>query len=193
MTKLLGGGGQNDMFAPPPPPKKKNSLGGGGDCSPAPPGSTPLGASDLDEQGGCVQWRIQDLQKKGWAEKSIWKTSAHLLNELPTPRYNTGILPWNPVLRVIIRQNLGNVMAFYMGSARIIFFDNSCRKWDKIWYVYLSGKYCTFALKDWLKLRKMTFPYGGMDKFGQIWLSSPQSVDHIILTRVVTAPDRISF
>ena len=30
------------------------------------------GASDLDEQGGCVQWRIQDLhKKKGWAEKSV--------------------------------------------------------------------------------------------------------------------------
>ena len=62
----------------------------------------------------------------------------YLLNELPTPRYNTGILPWNPVMRVIILQNLENVMAFYMGSARIIFFDISPRKWDNIWYVYLT-------------------------------------------------------
>ena len=47
------------------PPKKMFSWGGGGDCSPAPPGSTPLGASDWTSKGGCVQWRIQDLQKKG--------------------------------------------------------------------------------------------------------------------------------
>ena len=39
----------------------------------------------------------------------------------------------------------------------------------------------------------MAFPYGGMDNFGQILHSSPQSVGHIILAHVVTAPDRISF
>ena len=39
--------------------------GGGGDCSPAPPGSTPLGASDLDEQGGMCTVADPGFAKKG--------------------------------------------------------------------------------------------------------------------------------
>ena len=50
------------MFAPPP-----NIFMGGGDCSPAPPGSTPLGASDLDEQGGMCTVADPGFAKKGWA------------------------------------------------------------------------------------------------------------------------------
>ena len=66
------------MFAPPP---QKKSLGGGGgrggDCSPAPPGSTPLGASDLDEQGGmCTVADPGFAKKKGWAEKSVREARA---------------------------------------------------------------------------------------------------------------------
>ena len=60
-----GGGGQNDMFAPPPKKKIFHGGGGGGDCSPAPPGSTPLGASDLDEQGGMCTVADPGFAKKG--------------------------------------------------------------------------------------------------------------------------------
>ena len=51
------------MFAP--PQKKYFHWGGGGDCSPAPPGSTPLGASDLDEQGGMCTVADPGFAKKG--------------------------------------------------------------------------------------------------------------------------------
>ena len=57
------------MFAP---PKKNIFIGGGGDCSPAPPGSTPLGASDLDDQGGmCTVVDPGFAKKRGGAEKSV--------------------------------------------------------------------------------------------------------------------------
>ena len=42
--------------------------GGGGDCSPAPPGSTPMGASDLDEQGGGGMCTVAD---PGFAKKGV--------------------------------------------------------------------------------------------------------------------------
>ena len=48
------------MFGPP-----NIFIGGGGDCSPAPPGSTPLGASDLDEQGGMCTVADPGFAKKG--------------------------------------------------------------------------------------------------------------------------------
>ena len=35
------------------------------------PGSTPLGASDLDEQGGMCTVADPGFAKKGWAEKSV--------------------------------------------------------------------------------------------------------------------------
>ena len=65
------------MFAPPPPKKIYFHWGGGGgDCSPAPPGSTPLGASDLDEQGGMCTVADPGFAKKGWAEKSVREARA---------------------------------------------------------------------------------------------------------------------
>ena len=57
------------MFGP--PPQYFPLGGGGGDCSPAHPGSTPLGASDLDEQGGMCTVADPGFAKKGWAEKSV--------------------------------------------------------------------------------------------------------------------------
>ena len=59
----MGGGGAKRYVYPPPP----NIFigGGGGDCSPAPPGSTPLGQATWTSKGGYVQWLIQDLQKRG--------------------------------------------------------------------------------------------------------------------------------
>ena len=54
------------MFAPPPPPKKIFSLGGGGATAPQLPQDRRLwGQATWTSKGGCVQWRIQDLQKKG--------------------------------------------------------------------------------------------------------------------------------
>ena len=59
------------MFAPPPPKKYfHGGGGGGGDCSPAPPGSTPLGASDLDEQGGMCTVADPGFAKKRGGRKN---------------------------------------------------------------------------------------------------------------------------
>ena len=56
------------MFAPPP----QYFHGGGGATAPQLPQDRRLwGQATWTSKGGCVQWRIQDLQKKGWAEKSV--------------------------------------------------------------------------------------------------------------------------
>ena len=68
MSKSIIGGGGKTICLPPPPKKKKKIFhwgGGGGDCSSAPPGSTPLGASDLDEQGGMCTVADPGFAKKG--------------------------------------------------------------------------------------------------------------------------------
>ena len=60
------GGGAKRYVCPP-----NIFMGGGGDCPPAPPGSTPLGASDLDGQGGMCTVADPGFAKMGWAEKSV--------------------------------------------------------------------------------------------------------------------------
>ena len=55
------------MFAP-----QKNNIFIGGATAPQLPQDRRLwGQATWTSKGGCVQWRIQDLQKKGWAEKSV--------------------------------------------------------------------------------------------------------------------------
>ena len=64
-----GGGGAKRYVCPPPPPPKKNIFiggGGGGATAPQLPQDRRLwGQATWTSKGGCVQWRIQDLQKKG--------------------------------------------------------------------------------------------------------------------------------
>ena len=73
------------MFAPP-----YISLGGGR-LLPSSPRSTPLGASDLDEQGGMCTVADPGFAKKGWAEKSV--RLAH------RARVSARLIRWGPGAR----------------------------------------------------------------------------------------------
>ena len=94
LTKLLGGGGGGAKRYVCPPPKKNIFMGGGGgDCSPAPPGSTPLGASDLDEQGGMCTVADPGFAKKGVGGKIRARTA-------PCVREARASYGWGPGARL---------------------------------------------------------------------------------------------
>ena len=96
VDEIIGGGGAKRYVCPPPP---NIFMGGGGATAPQlPQGRRLWGQATWTSKGGCVQWRIQDLQKKGWAEKSV--RVAHRVCAKPTARASArASYGWGPGAR----------------------------------------------------------------------------------------------